>query len=606
MAQTSGYFQYYTAIERAIKVLGADISHFQYPMNFATMATQGSYVHMKSGGVTYSDKTCRYIKISVNGSNVNVSAVFNNLFAYEADLTEHAQGATVTASQPAQSGVLTSFTDGDPSTFVVVGDNLQWIKVDLGAVYDINFIQLHQYYLDSRIFHDKLIEYSTDDISYNTWYDGNIAGEFVERYVGMQIFGYSGQAVDVEFLTANITAARSAGLKVGAYWFKNPNYYDTGVGYHNTIADGVQEATQFYDWIVAQLSSSDLGDIMPMLDFENQNGNIYPAMTKDSCYDYIKSFVDTFKGLSGRQCILYTAYYTLEGFGLVTDILTKYGVGSVGEFMPIWLSAIDTGSYPLLQYIAYGDFTNDKWLNWQYSCTNGLASDWGATGTDIDLDVLDGDLDSIMPPEQITGVTTTAGDNTIAITWTLSTATDIDHYNIYLNSAKIRANSGPNSYTATNLISLQEYSVQVSAADLWEEGPLSAAVLATPTGIRAPSNKDGMFIDLSFNNTLNSVVVNNGTAFSYAQIRVTFSAAATNYKITDENGLYIYMLETFADEDVLFIDLQKQSVTLNGVNDMLHLDLSSRFFNIPIGISSYITTNTQAQTTQIILQEQYL
>ena len=65
--QSTGYFQYYTAGERVGKVLGADISHFQYPVNFTTMATQGDYVTMKSGGQFASNFTCRYIKVTMNG-----------------------------------------------------------------------------------------------------------------------------------------------------------------------------------------------------------------------------------------------------------------------------------------------------------------------------------------------------------------------------------------------------------------------------------------------------------------------------------------------------------------------------------------------------------
>jgi len=67
-----------------------------------------------------------------------------------------------------------------------------------------------------------------------------------------------GMSKDTNFTAANITAARAAGLKVGAYWFHNPNYYDTVNGWKNTIAIAEIEAQQFYDYIVAELSSTDM------------------------------------------------------------------------------------------------------------------------------------------------------------------------------------------------------------------------------------------------------------------------------------------------------------------------------------------------------------
>jgi len=615
MAQTPGNFQYFTSAERTAKVKGADIATAggQYPVNWTTFKSQGDFVIMKSGGNTFSSKSARYLKVYVNGSTVNTSAVFNELEAYDtgSPFVNVAAGKTVTASEAATTGALSNFVDGDAATFVVIGNTAgeKWIKVDLGAVYNIRWIRMWLFYTDGRAFINKKIEYSTNDISYTEWFNSNNSATiYPENSDGMVLFGSGGLVPDTNFLTVNINAARAEGVKVGAYFFKNPNYYAEGIGFQNEPADAVVDATQFYNWILDQTgSAADMLDILPCLDFENQFGSIYPAASNNEAYNYIAQFTQTFKDLTGRQIILYSAYYTVDTLAATNNELVHTTFGPIGSVLPLWLAATDTGLYPSYSYTAFGGFSNNQWLNWQFSSDgNGQGATWGVASTDLDLNVLDSGLDTITPPQQVTGVSAVAGNTTANISWALSTATDIEYYSIYVDGIKNGENTSPTTYTIIGLNNLQQYSITVAASDAWEEGPQSAAVLVTPLGIAKPSTTNGMFIDLSFNNTLNSTVVNSGTAFSYAQIKVTFLGSATNYQITNAEGLFIRMLEGFVANDILFIDLQKQSVTKNNINDMVNLDLASRFFNIPIGITSYTTTNTEAQTTQIILQEQYL
>jgi phage-related protein len=116
-----------------------------------------------------------------------------------------------------------------------------------------------------------------------------------------------------------------------------------------------------------------------------------------------------------------------------------------------------------------------------------------------------------------------------------------------------------------------------------------------------------MYIDFDFNNNINGNVYNNGTLTGQAIITATFTAAATEYKIIDAaTSKYIRIIKALVNTDVIVIDLEKQYVTLNGVNAMLYLDLNSRFFKIPIANSYYTITPVNVQNTKITLTPKYL
>lgn len=116
-----------------------------------------------------------------------------------------------------------------------------------------------------------------------------------------------------------------------------------------------------------------------------------------------------------------------------------------------------------------------------------------------------------------------------------------------------------------------------------------------------------MYINLGFNQTLKGTIVNNGTALGNAIITGNIKGTVSEYKIIDDaSGKYIRIVTTLVNTDIIKIDLEKQSITLNGSNAMLYLDLASRFFKIPLGTSTYTITPTNTQVTIITLKPQYL
>lgn len=487
MQQNAGYFQWYPSTDfNTLLTRGCDISQFQYPVNFNTMYSAGArFVYQKAGGNIYNFYTARYVRVSVNGNSAGASAIFRELKVYDTSSVERATGKTVTTSSGVNGA---AFTDGNTSTEVNVGNGYQWIKVDLGASYNIRYFVLNMY--PNVTFFEKKVEYSTDNVNWTTIYDATDAdtGNHLEKTGGMMVItaATSGfYAKNSQMLAANITAARAAGLKIGFYWFKNPNYYDvTAKAWKNTIADAEAEADLFKSYIDAELGGADWGDIMPMLDWENNLGNIYPAVTDDQAYNFIEAFVNRFKATTGRQVILYSAFYTNDNLDTTPNQLVHSADGGIGNICPLWLSAMyGSGTYPSYNYTAFGGFTNNRWTIWQYSTDgNGLASTYGASGTDIDLNHVE-DLDNILKPVAPSGFGATAGNTQVTLNWTEIPNDAATGYKIYRDGNLVQTitNKATVSYIDTGLNNGQQYSYTIKTTTRWEDSAASSAQLATPT-----------------------------------------------------------------------------------------------------------------------------
>jgi GH25 family lysozyme M1 (1,4-beta-N-acetylmuramidase) len=360
------------------------------------------FVIMKAGGNGFDFHTARYIRVTCNGSDVNGDNVFNELSVYDTTPTLVSLGATVTSSIAPTAGALANFTDGSLATSVTIGSgSAQWVKVDLGVSTNIRYFILKQ--VTGRTFNDVLVEYSTDDIAWSTIFDVTApgTGTYVESSDGALIVTADASPThysqDAQMTAANIATARAAGLKVGFYWFKGANYYDVAnLTWLNTAADGEAEAILFKTYIENELGGGDWGDIYPQLDFENQFGSIYPSFTNDGAYDFIEAFVNKFRQLTGKQVMLYTAYYTIDTLATVPNELVHSTKGGVGSISPLWLAAnFGAGVYPSFDYLAFGDYVNDFWTIWQYSSDgNGLGAANGVNTADIDLNYIE-NLESI-------------------------------------------------------------------------------------------------------------------------------------------------------------------------------------------------------------------
>jgi phage minor structural protein len=279
---------------------------------------------------------------------------------------------------------------------------------------------------------------------------------------------------DANFLTANIADARSAGLKVGTYHFSAPKV--TGW----SVSASQSEANKYCDRLIAQFPSGDTGDLMPCLDMESDT--VLTGVTTAEVKAWIIAFMDQVKLRIGRQCILYTNYYSMD-YTFPDPI-----IADMGAICPLWLASRapdlvynqPPSTYPNYNFTAFGNFPGELWDMWQYSSDgNGLGADFGVNSTDIDTDILEGDLYTLMRPTTIATVVASPGDNKITITWVAGPDPDILNYNLYLNDIKVATNvTSP--YIKTSLINGSNYKIQITAQDKWEESALSTAIYSSP------------------------------------------------------------------------------------------------------------------------------
>lgn len=116
-----------------------------------------------------------------------------------------------------------------------------------------------------------------------------------------------------------------------------------------------------------------------------------------------------------------------------------------------------------------------------------------------------------------------------------------------------------------------------------------------------------MFINIPFNLDTNSPIINNGTMLGRGVFTATFTGATTEYQLLDNaTGYYVRLVKGFITGDILIINTEKQSATLNGINALQYLDLTSRFFSIQIGTNFIYATPTANSSTTLDLTEQYL
>lgn len=105
---------------------------------------------------------------------------------------------------------------------------------------------------------------------------------------------------------------------------------------------------------------------------------------------------------------------------------------------------------------------------------------------------------------------------------------------------------------------------------------------------------------------VDAISINNlGTAPVFPKFAVTFTAPATEFKVWFGN-YYVRVVRNFIIGDVLIIDNALSKVTVNGLNAMASLDLSSRFFGIGSGLNTLNVTPVAKANTAITWKERWL
>lgn len=149
--------------------------------------TNGLYRHypFDSSYRAYFPSNIRYIKDWISGNSINTYNHWVEIQAIDYNGTNVAQGKSGSSSIGAWNPLVTDGnTATDPYYGSPVGGNTDWVIVDLGALYDIEFIKIWHYYGDGRTYRKTKTEVSDDGVNWFTIFDSIVEGEYVETSAG--------------------------------------------------------------------------------------------------------------------------------------------------------------------------------------------------------------------------------------------------------------------------------------------------------------------------------------------------------------------------------------------------------------------------------------
>src|SRR5437868_3727788 len=90
--------------------------------------------------------------------------------------TNVARGRAVTSSSPPRYGGSPSLvTDGvtDTNPYLSLEAGAQWVRIDLGGLYDVSRLRVFHYWADGRTYHDVIFRLSQDGTSYITIFNND-------------------------------------------------------------------------------------------------------------------------------------------------------------------------------------------------------------------------------------------------------------------------------------------------------------------------------------------------------------------------------------------------------------------------------------------------
>jgi lysozyme len=266
-----------------------------------------------------------------------------------------------------------------------------------------------------------------------------------------------------------IQQANAVGIKTGAYIYAMPSV-------PLDLAQARAEADLFIAKLEAGYGAGNYGDLMPMIDVEDNSGvavagQSWTDLGVEETILWVDEFRNHFETVTGRKLGLYTS----DNF--VRDLMNNFNhddatgqavVGTSGNLlkdMVLWASAFirfDRYKGYVLPYFG-------GWTDWQLFQYSDDEYQTGITANYTDQNLMQ-DVNSILRPSDITGLSVVDDGTNVVMTWNPSTESDVVGYNIYLNGVwHDWVNIGTETYTYTGLSPSQSYEIGVSSSDKYGE-----------------------------------------------------------------------------------------------------------------------------------------
>lgn len=205
-----------------------------------------------------------------------------------------------------------------------------------------------------------------------------------------------------------VAAARRNNCPVGAYYFGFP-FVDAAAGVSTDAeitANAEVQAQQFIDKLYAVFGTGNVGDLTPILDFEQYTdsttqyghtatGNAYypqAVMTDDQAMVWLLAFKNYFNNATGKRLGIYTNDYWItyqgaqDALGLSTAQLQS--INTVDDPMTLWVSRYDEWNGGATGNTTVPDFGNwTEFAAWQYTASGVSAASYGIYHSQDQLDM---------------------------------------------------------------------------------------------------------------------------------------------------------------------------------------------------------------------------
>ena len=162
--------------------------------------------------------SARYIRDRVNGSDKNGSAHWVEVEAYAVSNpgTNIALNKTVTAYDTSGAAIaptqlaLANIVDGDVASanYVDLGTGERIVQIDLGAVTNLDRLNIRHYYADNRFYNATSVEISEDGASWKPLFDSSVSGIYQETASGRTFNRMINEPAISTSVFANLSIAR--------------------------------------------------------------------------------------------------------------------------------------------------------------------------------------------------------------------------------------------------------------------------------------------------------------------------------------------------------------------------------------------------------------
>lgn len=146
-------------------------------------------VIFEEGGTPPTAPKYRYIRDYLNGSTSNSFNHWVEIMAFENNINV-AFNKTVSSSSGAIAQNLGRVTDNqyaNPELLYEGGGGSDYVSIDLGDLYELDFLKIWHYYADSRTYHGTKTQVSADGVTWVTVFDSTVSGEYAETAQGHEI-----------------------------------------------------------------------------------------------------------------------------------------------------------------------------------------------------------------------------------------------------------------------------------------------------------------------------------------------------------------------------------------------------------------------------------